>query len=193
MTGTFTTIKTKRRDGAWPDPSVGGATQSCSSAGVQHIARMARCPISFMRILLSALTQNTGRRSVFDIEGIADRLVESDPAVEVEMSDRFGVEQGHRDGDQVVAADDASFGQPFCSPYLDFRANTPDCAGDRSAGDRCEDFDCSVPSKHADWSPSRWWPQISPNDVAAGYHSGAVWAASREAAVTMAGSWGSRR
>jgi hypothetical protein len=45
--------------------------------------------------------------SVLDIECVAERVIESDPRSDVEVPDRFGVKECHRDGYQVVAADHA--------------------------------------------------------------------------------------
>ena len=45
--------------------------------------------------------------SVLNVEGVPQGPVETDPAVEVEMTNGFWVEEPDRNGDQVVAADDA--------------------------------------------------------------------------------------
>jgi hypothetical protein len=45
--------------------------------------------------------------SVLDVERVTERLVEPDPAVEIEVTYGFLVEQRDRNGDQVVATDDA--------------------------------------------------------------------------------------
>lgn len=95
--------------------------------------------------------------------------------------------------DQVVAADDALIGKPFGGPDFNLRAETADRAGDRRARDRGQDGDCRVTGEDANGTPPSRWPQVSPRDVAAFYHSGAVSEASREAAETMAGSCGSLR
>jgi hypothetical protein len=57
----------------------------------------------------------------------------------------------------------------------------------------CEDGDRCVSGEDTDGSPARWWPQVRPYDVTALYHSGAVSAGSRDAAETIAGSWGTLR
>jgi hypothetical protein len=49
-----------------------------------------------------------------------------------------------------------------------------DRSGDRSTGDRGQHLDGRVTGEHADRSASRWRTKVSPDDVASGYHSGAV-------------------
>ena len=76
---------------------------------------------------------------------------------------------------------------------FDFGTDASDRSSNRRAGDRREDGYCGVTAEDADGPPPGWWPEVGPYDVAALYHSGAVSAASREAAETMAGSWGTLR
>ena len=128
-----------------------------------------------------------------DVEGVAQGLVEPDPAVEVEMTHSLWLEERGGNSDQVVAADDALIGKALRRPDFNFRADTTDRSGDRSACNRREDGDGSVSGEDADGSPPGWWSQVRPDDVAAFYHSGAVTDASRAAAETMAGSWGRLR
>ena len=133
------------------------------------------------------------RRSVLNVEGIAEGLVESDPAVEVEVTDGFWLEKRDRNCDQVVAADDTLIGKALIGPDFNLRADTTDRSGDRRARNRGENGDGSVTSEDADGPPPGPWAQISPDNVAALYHSGAVSEASLEAAETMAGCCGCLR
>lgn len=134
-----------------------------------------------------------GISSVLDVQGVAQGLVEPGPGGEVELADGFWVQDGGGDGDQVVAVDDALIGQALSGPDFDLRADTSDRSGDRRAGDSGEDCDSGVSRKYADGSPPGWWTEVSPDDVAALYHSGAVSDASLDAAETIAGSWGTLR
>jgi hypothetical protein len=131
--------------------------------------------------------------SVLDIEGVAQGLVEPDPGVEVEVADWFWVEERDGDGDQVVAADDALIGKALGWADFNLGTDTADRSSDGRAGDRAEDGDRRVPGEDTNGPPARGWPQVRPYDVAALYHSGAMSAASREAAETIAGSWGTFR
>jgi hypothetical protein len=79
-------------------------------------------------------------------------------------------------------------GQALGRPKFDLRTDAPDRSGDRRARDRGEDGDRGIPGEDTDGPSPRWWPQVCPYDVAALYHSGAVSAASRDAAETIAGS-----
>jgi hypothetical protein len=92
-----------------------------------------------------------------------------------------------------VAADDALIGKAMSGSEFNLRTDATDRSGDRGARDRGEDGDRCVSGEDTDGSPARWWPQVRPYDVTALYHSGAVSAASREAAETIAGSWGTLR
>jgi hypothetical protein len=131
--------------------------------------------------------------SILDIEGVAQSLVKLDPGVEVKVASWFRVEECGGNGDQVVATDDALIGQALGGPDFDLGTDATDRSGDRRAGDRREDGDRGVPGEDTDGPPPRWCPQVRPDDVAALYHSGTVSAASREAAETIAGSWGTLR
>lgn len=148
--------------------------------------------MSGLRVSMAA-PGTPGISSVLDVEGVPQSLVQVGPAFEVKMTDWFGVEERDGNGDQVVAADDALIGKALCQSNFNLRTDTTDRSGDRRAGDRAQDGDRGVSREHADGSPPGWWSQISPYDVPPRYHSGAVSAASREAADTMAGSWGSLR
>lgn len=137
--------------------------------------------------------QSPGQLSVLNVEGVAKRLVKLDSGFEIELTDGFCINK--RDGDryQVVAADDAAIGKAHGLSDLDLGADTANRSGDRRAGDGGENGDGSITGQDTDGPPPRWWSQVGPEDVAAFYHSGAVSAASREAAETIAGSWGSLR
>lgn len=128
-----------------------------------------------------------------DVKGIAEGLVEPDSSFEVELADAFFVEEGGGNRYQVVAADDAGFWKALGGANLNFGTDTADRSCNRGAGDRGEDGDGGVASEDADRPPPGRRSQVGPDDVTAFYHSGAVSEASREAAETMAGSWGSLR
>jgi len=133
------------------------------------------------------------RRSVLDVEGVAEGLVEPDPAVDVELPNGFRVEKYGGNRDQVVAADDALIRKALVRPDLNFRADTTHSSRDGCTRDRGEDNDRGVTGEDADGPPPGGWSQVGPYDVAPLYHSGAVSEASREAAETMAGSCGTLR
>ena len=97
------------------------------------------------------------------------------------------------DRDQVVATDDARLRQTRCSPDLHLGADPTNGSSNRSAGDRSQHCQRRVAREHTNGPPTRRRTEISPHNVAAGYHSGAVCAASRVAAATTAGSWGTHR
>jgi hypothetical protein len=120
-------------------------------------------------------------------------LVELDPALDVEVANWVWVEQRGRDGDEVVAADDALIGKTLGQPDFNLGSDASDRSGGGRAGDRGEDGDRCVSGEHAERSSPGWWSQVGPHHVAAFYHSGAVSGASRAAAETIAGSWGSLR
>ena len=54
--------------------------------------------------------------------------------------------------------------------------------------ERGEHLDRGIPREHADGPTVGRWSEVGPDDVAAGYHSGAVRAARRLALATSAGS-----
>lgn len=109
------------------------------------------------------------------------------------MTNGLRVEEGGGNGDQVVAADDTLIGQALRGSDFNLGADTADRSCDRRAGDSAQDGDSGVSGEHADGSPPGWWSQVCPYDVPSRYHLGAVSAASREAAETMAGSCGTLR
>jgi hypothetical protein len=128
-----------------------------------------------------------------DVEGVAQGLVEPDPGVEVEMTNGLWLQERGRNGDQVVTADDALIGQALGRPDFNLGTDTTDGSCDRGAGESSEDGDSRVSGQDADRPPPGGRPQVGPYDVAALYHSGTVSDASRDAAETIAGSWGSLR
>ncbi len=109
------------------------------------------------------------------------------------MTDGLWLEERGGNGDQVVAADDALIGKALCRPDFNLGTDTTDSSCDRGAGESSEDGYSGVSGQDADRPPPGWRPQVRPDDVAALYHSGAVSDASRDAAETIAGSWGSLR
>jgi hypothetical protein len=131
--------------------------------------------------------------SVADVEGVAQRTVELSALDLDEPSDRPRVEHSLRDGEEVVAGDDAGLGQAFFGADLDLGTYVSDRAGDRCAGDRAQHRDGCVSGQDAHRPATCRRPEVSPIELAAGYHSGAVSDASRLAASTNAGSCGWRR
>ena len=95
-----------------------------------------------------------GRRSVLDVKGVAEGLVEPDAGFEVELSDAFCVEERGGNRYQVVAGYDALFGKTLGRADFNFGADAPDGSGDRGAGDRGEDGDGGVAGEDADGPPA---------------------------------------
>lgn len=95
-------------------------------------------------------------------------------------------------GNDVVAVDHARFGQTVFGTNLYLGADSSDRASDRGTGDRREHRDRRITSQHADRPSARRRPEIGPENIVAGYHAGTVFAASRRAARTNAGSAGCR-
>lgn len=125
-----------------------------------------------------------------DVEGVAQRLIESGTCGQIEMSHRSLVEVSFGDGDHVVAADDCAFGETMLGANLHFGWDSPNGSSDRSAGDSVEERDRRVAGKYADGTPARRWSQIRPDDVVARYHSAAVSAARRREVSSRSGSGG---
>ncbi len=135
---------------------------------------------------------STASQSVHDVERVAQGLVEPGPGELVEMPDRLIVEVNDRDGDDVVAADDACFRKAVLRSKQYLRSDSANGPCDRCARDGGEHVDRSVASEHADGSSTSRWSEIGPVDVVASYHAGVVSAASRRADSTSAGSAGWR-
>ena len=112
------------------------------------------------------------RCSVLDVEGVAERVIEFDSLPEAEMTQRFRIEVALGNRQQGVAVDHARIGQAFIGPHLNFRADVADGSSDWSTGDGGEHLDGRVACEDANGSPARWRPEVSPDDVAACYHSG---------------------
>jgi hypothetical protein len=102
--------------------------------------------------------QTPDTSSVLDIEGVAERLVEPDPGVKVEVANWFWVEERGGDGDQVVAADDALIGQALGGPDCNLGTDTTDRSGDRRARDGSENRYRCVSGKDTDGPPAGWSP-----------------------------------
>src|SRR5690606_32936198 len=110
----------------------------------------------------------------------------------VEATDAFAIEIFDRHGDDVVATDDATFGQPLLGTDFDLGADPTNPACDRCARHRRQHRDGRVTAENADGTASRRRSEIGPDDVVASYHAGAVRPARRRAACTNAGSGGWR-
>lgn len=128
--------------------------------------------------------------SVDDVEGEPESSIEFDPRDFLEVADGFGIEILDRHRDDVVATDDASFGQTLLWTDSDFGADASDRPGDRCTGDRGRHGDGCVTSENANRATACWSTEVGPEDVVACYHSGAVCAATRRADWTSAGSGG---
>src|SRR6266545_6077536 len=126
--------------------------------------------------------------SVADVQSVAQRTVETSSCDLVEATCRRGIQQSLRYGQQIVARDGAWGRKPLCRSDLDLGADPADGVGDWCAGDRGQHADGRIAGQDADGSPTRRRTQAGPVDLAAGYHLGAVCAANRAAAATIAGS-----
>lgn len=109
------------------------------------------------------------------------------------MANRALAEHRFRHCYDVVTADDAGFRKTFVGSDLDLGAHPAEGPGDRSASNRRKDLDCGIPRQYADGTATDWSTEVGPHDVASGYHSGTVSAASRAADWTTSGSCGVRR
>lgn len=131
--------------------------------------------------------------SVLNVECVAKCSVERRALFIAEVPDWFLCQGGLGYRHNVVAIDDADFGQPFVSPYFDLGANPSNGSSDGRAGYRSQHANGRVTCQDADWATAGWRTQIGPHHIASTHHSGDVSAASRAAAETMAGSCGVRR
>jgi hypothetical protein len=135
-------------------------------------------------------TCGSARRSVHAVERVAQGFVETSPRDLVEVADGLAVEISERDRDDVVAADGARFREAIPDAEFHFGSDSTNCPCDGRTGDGGEYSDRSVPGEHADRAAARGRSEIGPVDVVAGYHAGAVLAASLRADWTTAGSAG---
>ena len=147
------------------------------------------CPQTCPRSCPQDCLRSTGR-SVDDVQCESQSNVEFGPCDLIEVTDGFSIEIFDRHGDDVVAVDDASFGQSLLGTDFDLGADCADRAGDRCAGNRRQDRNGRITGENADRSTSCGRTKVSPNDVIASYHAGAVRAARRRADWTSAGSGG---
>ncbi len=131
--------------------------------------------------------------SIHDVEGVPQRLVEQGTSDVVKTTDGLIIQIDDGDRDDVVATDDTRFGKAVLGTKFYFRSDAANRSRDGSARDRCEHFDCCVACEHADRTAASGRSEVCPVDVVAGYHAGAVFAASRRADSTRAGSAGCRR
>ena len=131
-----------------------------------------------------------GRTSVDDVQSESQSNVQFGAFDLIEATDGFSIEIFDRHSDDVVATDDASFGQSLFGTDLDLGADSTDRAGDRCAGDRGQDCDGCITRENTNRATSSRRTKISPHDVVASYHGGAVCAARRRADWTSDGSGG---
>lgn len=128
--------------------------------------------------------------SVHDVQCESQSTVEFGPCHLIEVADGFSIDIFDRYGDDVVATDDASLGQSLLGTDLDLGADSSDRAGDRCTSERGQDGDGRITRENADRATSCGRTKVSPDDVVASYHAGAVRAARRRADCTSAGSGG---
>jgi len=105
----------------------------------------------------------------------------------------MSLQEAHGNRYQVVVGYDTWFGQSFGWPNLHFGTDAPYGPSNRRARDRSEHFDRGVPGQDAHRAAASGRAEVGPDDVAAPYQLGAVRAARRAAADTIAGSCGTRR
>lgn len=111
---------------------------------------------------------------VDDVERVAQCFVEASACEFVEVADALFVEGVERDGDDVVAIDDARFGQAvFCAEF-DFGSDSTDGACDGRTGHRGEDSNGGISGQHAHRPATGRRTKVSPEDVVASYHAGVV-------------------
>lgn len=134
-----------------------------------------------------------GSRSKLDVKCVPEGSIELDLLFESEPTYGFGLQVALRHCHDVVARDHACFWQAFVCADLDFRTNVANRSCDGCARKRKEHLNGRVPGQDADRTGPGRRPEISPDDVAPGYHCGVVRVARRRAAMTSAGSWGTRR
>jgi len=130
------------------------------------------------------------RRSVDDVQGVAERPIQLGSRTRVEVAHTIAIKGGLGHGDQVVAVDHRVIGQTVLGPHLHFRGDSADGPGYRCACQSVENGDRSVPCDDTYRPSARRRPEVGPDDVVSGYHSGAVSAASRCDASSSAASGG---
>ena len=109
-----------------------------------------------------------------DVERVAQCRVETSAHEFVEVADRLVVEGDERDGDDVVATDDARFGQAvFCTEF-DFGSDSTDGACDGRTSHRGQDSDGGISGQHAHRAATCRRTEVGPEDVVASYHAGVV-------------------
>ena len=123
--------------------------------------------------------------SVSDVEGISQGLIKPCAGHLVQPAHRLGIEDILRDSEDIVAVHDADLGKPLWLPDLDFGTDASDCPSNGGTGHRAEHWNCCVSRQDANGPATRRGTEISPVDVAPGYHSMAVSAARRRAASTI--------
>ena len=131
--------------------------------------------------------------SVNDVEGVSQRPVELGARDLIEMSDGMIIKVFKRNGQHVVAIDRPRFREPFVDTNLDLGTDSSNRSSDRRARDRGQHSDRRIASEHANGASTRRRAKVSPEDVVARYHAGAVRAASRAADRLSAASAGCRR
>jgi len=150
-------------------------------------------PDAPFRAIVPAMLMNSVARfrlSVDDVQSESQSNVQFGAFDVIEATDGFSIEICDRYGDDVVASDDASFGQSLFGTDLGLGADSADRAGDGCARDRGQDRDGCITRENTDRATSCRRTKVSPHDVVASYHAGAVSAARRRADWTSAGSGG---
>ena len=131
--------------------------------------------------------------SIDDVEGISERSIKLRAFPSIEVSDGPIIKILKRDREYIVAGDHARFGKTFVDTNLDFGAYSSNGPGDWCTGDCGQHGDSRIAGQHAHGASTDRRSQISPEDIVACYHGGAVRDASRAADRTRAASGGRRR
>ncbi len=138
----------------------------------------------------------TGTRSaasIDDVQCVAQRTIEFRALDLIEHSDGQSVEIFDGNRDDVVATDDAFLRESLGWADGDFRPDSSDGPGDRRTCHGGEHSGSCIPSQHAHRpSPGRR-SEVSPIDLVAAYHPGAVRAANDAADRTSSASGGRER
>ena len=166
----------RHRLAVWPCERDDRATVTVQSAQSGVAVAAERCVPASARYCLA-----WRRASIDDVQREPQRDVECRPRDLIESTDWFIVKIFDWHRDDVVATDDAAFGQSLLGTDLDLGADTTNCPGDRCARDRAQHCDGGITAEDADRSASSGRPEVGPEYVVSSYHVGAVRAARRRA------------
>ena len=159
----------------------------CPQEGFEHSPITSTTSKMFKRSQVE-VQDTRALKSVLDIESVTKGLVERSPLHDAKLANHLVVNDRLRNRHEVVARNDANFGQTFCRSDFNFRPNTPDRAGDRCARHGHQDLNGCISRHNAHRSSASRFSKVRPNDVTTLHHAGIVCAASLRAASTMVGS-----